>query len=251
MQRRQRRIARIVPALAIFALVGMAATSPFPNARAAAEQNGARQWVAAHIDRLPKTLDAIAALPVAYRKAIVINLADSEREAIWRAHLESFVKPRAELSATQQNIRDSLGITLNETQVAFIQETLASLHGGIGEGTTTEAKKAYAAAVCKKAQTLFSKPVAFRITATIGVAAPMRTPVAKASLINSATDAIRGATVVLGLRHPLQEDCVCSVNSLCDCIGGTCVYSDCKPSWAGCGCMYVFECDGKTCFAAN
>lgn len=251
MQRTRRRMAAIMPALSGMALVAMAATSPFPNARAAAEQAAAREWVARNADHLPKTFEEIAGYPVTYRKAIVVRLTDSESEALWRTHLESFVRNRQDLSPMQLRVREALGVaTLNEEQLSFLKETLESLHAGIGEGTTTETKKAYALEVCKRAKALFPKSVAFRITGVVGAADPMRKAVGKASLVGL-TDAIRGATVKLGLRQAPVEDCGCNSDSTCSCPNDEECLGGCKPTTVGCGCFGVFGCDGGGCFVTQ
>lgn len=211
MQRTGKRLAAVLPALGVLALVGIAATSPFPRESAAAEQAAAREWVAQNAGRLPTTYEGIAALPLTYRKAIMVSLTDSQREAVWRSHLESFVKPRQELTPAQLRVRDSLGITVSEAQWSFIWETLESLRTGIGEGTTSEAKQAYAARVCKKAKLLFPELAAFRVVAAIGVVPDRRKPVGMASLMGDVTAAIREATVTLGLRQHSLVDCAASV----------------------------------------
>lgn len=254
MQRTRKRLAAILPVLTVLAVIATAASRPFPvNKRAVDIQNG-MLWANANKGHLPTSLEEVAALSPGYRKAVLINesVTLAQFEALWRGHLESFVKPVGELTPIQHQIRASLGVALTSVQVAFIRNTLDSLHAGLGAPEDTASRKAWAGALCASVKKLFDKSIAGRIFATVGPLPQDKPAIEQASLISDIATDIRGITVKLGLRKPPMFSCVCSINSICDCPGGTCVYD--VPNCGqipGCGCLSLAECDGAQCWASE
>lgn len=148
MQGIRRKLAVTLPLVAIVALVGIAATSPFPPDAV----DSAKAWVNDNRSHLPKTLEAISELPIQHRKAVLAALTATEREAVWRKHLESFVKPTAELTMIQRRTLATLGDTLSPSEVAFVKAVLDTLHSGFsGDSVAFKKFGKEICAVAKKA----------------------------------------------------------------------------------------------------
>lgn len=247
MQRTRRKLAAILPTIAILAAIGTAASRPFPDESKALEQKEAKAWVEANFDRLPKTLEGVASLEERYRKPFVLKFDGSARVAFWREQMESFIKPRAELTPAQLTVVDAAGIRLNRQQIDFIRAAIDSLEYGVGVGDT-KLRNEFSGRFCPSALRLFPKDVALKIFATAGPYGPAQTKISQASMIEGVTTALANVAVKLGLRQRLLPDCQCAINSVCGCIGGTCVYSDCNTSGTGCGCFFGGMCTGRECF---
>ena len=71
-----------------------------------------KEWYDAHAASLPTNLAEYQALPVMYRSIAYSHLATATRVGLWRAHLESYLKPEA-------------GLT--EAQAAFVRGVVARL----------------------------------------------------------------------------------------------------------------------------
>ncbi len=252
MQRTRRTFLVALPTAAMLTLIVTAATSPFPSNTVATEFRQGRVWADAHRDSLPASLEQISTLPLGYRKAVLTLPAVSieRRELLWRSHLESFIKPAAQLTPTQRHIKEGAG-ELTPAQAAFIRQILDSLHSGLGAAADTSGRKAFATRVCTASKALFSRTVAVKIFATLGPSAPALTRPANASLVAGFAAGIREITIKFGLRKPILPDCACNINSICSCPDDTyCVYENCYMH-PGCGCFWMFDCDGSTCYEAS
>ncbi len=245
MQTTRRRLAAVLPLVTVLTLAGVAATTPFPPDDLLIAYNAAREWVDSNRYDLPKTLESISKLPMEHRKAVVAALTVAERESVWREHLESFVKPNGERTATQRRIVASLGDTLTSAEIAFVKATLDSLHAGFSGDTAK-----FGLATCARMKQLFPRALGAKIFRQIGPATAA-SAVNEAGLVSGFAQTMRTAAVKLGLRRGWPPSCTCALGSLCDCPDKqTCVYSDCFPH-GGCGCFGFFQCEGRSCFAES
>lgn len=96
----------LVPAAAVLltATLGTAAPRHDPPECAVAAA-----WVRAHPDRLPTTLGEFARYDKLHRRAIYDALPPATRQAMWRQHLEGYLRPGSKLTDAQKAaVRDAM-----------------------------------------------------------------------------------------------------------------------------------------------
>jgi len=144
----------LAPAAAVLltATLGSAAAAPEPP-----ECVVAARWVQAHRGALPTTLGEFSRYSILYRRAIYDVLPPATREALWREHLEGFLRP---------------GQPFNEAQRAAIREAITQLPAYTG---AVKPERASADALTAHWLTLFDRQTMKRVFGTLG---PMPAPAA-------------------------------------------------------------------------
>jgi len=140
----------LAPAAAVLltATLGSAAAAPEPP-----ECVVAARWVQVHRGSLPTTLGEFSRYSILYRRAIYDVLPPATREAMWREHLEGFLRS---------------GQPFNEPQRAAIREAIAQLPAYIG----AKPEKASAEALRVHWRTVFDPPTIKRVFGTLGPVPP-------------------------------------------------------------------------------
>jgi len=189
----------------------------------------AGDWVAVHAGSLPQTLDELDQYPLALRRAIFTASSPELQSSFWREQLQRIIEDRKATLSTQQ--RQFL-----ERAIAVLsKEAYASRRLGLKPSKDVETLCAEAKALFPGEAVLFSQLGSKSVTSRF-TAFGYRT-------IEWARSAI--AVHAFG-REGIIPDCDCSVGSWCTC-------SQCHNDYychvvdSGCGCFWVYECDGAGC----
>jgi hypothetical protein len=197
----RKRILAPLAAVLLTATLGSASPAPDPPACVVAAR-----WVGAHRGALPTTLQAFSRYSILYRRAIYDVLPAATRQAMWREHLEGFLRP---------------GQPFTQPQRAAIRQSIEQLPAL----TAPNADHASAVRLRQHLLTLFDQPTYKRVFGTLG-------PVPAAAEQNAMrAEAANG-------RRPL---CDCESND--DCGGGTCAFVLCSFT-TGCGPFWSYTCTG-------
>ena len=62
------------------------------------------EWLDRHPEALPRCLDDIVRFPVAFRRVMINRVSPEVRVRLWRAHLETFLRPSSPLNQSQQEV---------------------------------------------------------------------------------------------------------------------------------------------------
>jgi hypothetical protein len=81
----------------------LAAAFSLVSMEARPEEELAKEWVSSHADRLPKSLEELAAYPDAYRLESFKHLTEQEKSQLWREQTRRFL--RDEQALTSQQVR--------------------------------------------------------------------------------------------------------------------------------------------------
>jgi hypothetical protein len=184
----------------------------------------ANAWVAAHRGNLPETLDALSGYPVAYRKAVFLALPSAKKAELWRAQLQAFSQ--------------TPGITAE--QRAFIDRNIEAL---TPTAYNQHPKTGPLADLCKKIAALF--PVEQR--SAFSVLGPPDPVFTVSGLFVNLSERFRQSYVVRAADRALGRqvgDCSCSAESGCSCITCWPPPQGCNTSNWGCGCEWLYQCDG-------
>jgi hypothetical protein len=235
-------------------LLLVAATRPVAPSHLAVVQQEARAWVEANKSALPTTYDAVSQQPYEYRKAIWHTLTLPQMEALWRKQLDAFVLPTEQLTDAQRAVRAGLSKPLTDQQRAFIRVALDSLHQMFSDALPDEQRTELANRMCAYKKAIFDAELGAEVFARLGAPdssyiqlskpAPKPASVIPANVLAAVR---RLAEKVMLAPKPLMNDCACNQGSNCECSGGACtqVQGDCNAiSSNGCGCFWLFVCNG-------
>jgi hypothetical protein len=175
----------------------------------------ATAWAASHRDRLPATLEALAAYPMDYQKAIVKAMPAADKSRLWRAHLQTMLDRE----------------TLTDKQRALINDTIVKVTPASFEGANPPE-------ICNDIIAAFPD---FRQRKMMVTLASMAEPatVAHASWVTFA-ERVRSSVTV----HARAKECNCRGLGICECafLEG-CDQEQCTPSPDDCGCIWSGPCD--------
>jgi hypothetical protein len=151
----------LAPVLAVLLTATLGSASPAPDPP---ECVVAAAWVRAHHNALPTTLAELSRFSITYRRAIYGELPAATRAALWREHLEGFLRPGQPLTGPQR---------------AALREVIAQLPAL----TAKRADPARARSLGKHLAGIFGRDLGRQIVATLGPAsAPARTADARRPL---------------------------------------------------------------------
>jgi len=257
-----RRTVGLAGAMAFSSLVALGAATPSAQPGSVAELQQAESWVSDHIGVLPIGLEPVSRMPKAYRKVVFSALSPEQKVAMRREHLESFILPEWDLSATQKLILAGLeGARLNEDQKRFIQIAIDSLPVLYDPSLGQIEREALANRLCGVKSTLFTPAMATVIFVFVGpipngserppsLKGERSSDYAVASVLggveNLLTKAINRLTA--GANPGAIFYCNCNKCSWCDCPSGvTCPEASggctVPPNSLNCGCFDTFPCN--------
>jgi hypothetical protein len=140
----------IAPVLAVLLTTTLGSASPKPEPP---ECVVAAAWVRAHHDQLPTTLAGLSRHSTLYRRAIYVALAPATREAMWREHMEGYLRP---------------GTTLTEAQQAEVRRVITQLPAL----TAAHPDRALSRRLLAELSTRFDRPLLKQVFIQLGGPAP-------------------------------------------------------------------------------
>ncbi len=184
----------------------------------------AEEWVAMHSADLPNTLAELESFPEAYRRAIFRGLDADVRSALWQSQL---ARLRSEL--------------LTAEQAAFLRRVEQALSpAAFRRGTTgnTTLKT-----LCEASAQYFDVHARHRLFGRLGSSATGygSARAAAITLQVALNDLLRPIAAQDDGAIEVQLPCHCANNSGCDI---PCGNYDCRTFDDGCGCLYMWACDG-------
>ena len=157
----------------------------------------AAAWVRAHHDELPTTLAGLSRHSKLYRRAIYDVLPPATREALWREHLEGYLRP---------------GSPLTEPQKAAVREVIAQLPAL----TAVHPDRAVGTRLKAQLPTQFDRPLLREVFVQLGGPAPAQPATGSANSRKPVCDCADDGECSLG------ETCkpvICSFTTGCG-VGG-------------------------------
>jgi hypothetical protein len=227
-----------------------------------------RAWAQENPGTLPTTLSAISAYSIDYRKAIQTQLSQSQRAALWREQLNTFLLPAESLSPIQRRMVTDIGAPLTEGQRLVIRAARDSIDLVFDTTLAVQTRDSLSQRLCERGRTVFSRRQSERIFATLGPSAPIRASTASDPTLDALSAGPPRLTVlhaavgggvgklygivvrsITGNRKagPLCQGgactCNCHIGSFCD--GGGCYQYMCLvPNENCCGCFNRHVCNG-------
>ena len=122
MAHRSRRVLRMVLSVSALLLATSGAALSFVDTRPSNVR--AAEWARGMGTSLPRTLDALSAYPVAFRKAAFRELTPAERSQLWHEHLEVFRNTHA-LTKEQLGLLSRLNSVLTPEIYAGVETSVA------------------------------------------------------------------------------------------------------------------------------
>jgi hypothetical protein len=180
------------------------------------------RWVEANAHALPTTLADISSYPVTYRKAIFASLPPDTRRSLWQEQLRRHIDSHPKLEISKRQFLERLIVTL--TQVEF----------GV-RNAGAEPPAALKAACSEAASILTGDEKA--LLSTLGPSLPTF-----ASLESKRLRLAFSLSDLVTLNASRIPDCECHKTSWCSCDDCTTVL--CYGSEEGCGCFWVWPCNG-------
>lgn len=208
------------------AMLSLGSVLALVDTRPVAER--ARDWAAANATSLPATLDELSRYPVPFRVAAFQEMSPEERSRIVRQHL-SRVEARYSLTQAQRQL---------------INTMIAELGPEAYSDTGHAAAQARLGPICSTIQQLFS-PEQRAVLGTLGPQTPSESRLRQ--WIRSAKAVAAPYLVDAKASARTSQFCSCAIQTSCSgCAleGGICQSGDCTPTGYGCGCGFVWSCDG-------
>jgi hypothetical protein len=238
-----------------FAAASIAAWRPEAPTQSQLLREEAVVWVQAHRDAFPTTFTAYASLPSPMRKAIYQELSWPARQALWQEHLDAYLLPDDLLSPIQRRTLHELDKPLTARQKTLIQELRDSvLPRAFQLGLSDGQRRQVAGRLCEMGQVHLGRTKAYQILGNLGPIDSSFTalirleakPPARIMSVAGTTHLTRVALSKFGLYR--FTTCYCSISSFCDCGDGSyCVNPHCASQQNGCGCFFLYACDGSEC----
>lgn len=186
----------------------------------------AARWVESHRALLPTTLEGLSSYPMLYRKAAYRALTTTQRRAVWREHLSTFLGPASPLNARQQASLRGIMTRLDQ----YVDTTRQSRAAQRRDGLTS-----------MQLRVQFGDRLARAMFATLGPSDPEPNELVAKALRQ--TGALRASDPKASIQHP---NCACSGASDWCSGSSTCNGSniECITSGSGCGTFWCYSCDG-------
>lgn len=207
----RRRLLSLGAGAGIAAGLILAGKAPALAAPDSAARAAARNWASAHPVPRPGVYDEFGRQGLATRRAIFAEVSPTMRSHLWTEQLARYRSARAGLTPEQARILDEAGrIVSDETVFRQPDAEVQEIVGAL-EAAAIEA---------------FGRGEACQLLYTLG---PVEAAAAEPRL---AADAQPAAT------------CNCRRNNSCD---TDCLCVGCSTTWPGCGCFWVYTCNGLRC----
>lgn len=247
-------ITPVVSALTALVIVTIAAARPAAPTRTELMERDASRWVDTHRKGLPTTYDEYSALSLPVRKNIYRVISWGDRQRLWQQHIEAFLLPENQLSPAQRETVRRLPHPLTATQKAWLRTHLDSVVSRAYDARLTQPQReAIGRRDCKQSKQVLGD-LAFQVIGNLG---PLDT--AYVSLVKSEVQAHQASIVNFEhVRNWVRTNlatfgvvkignCECNTDSFCSCsLAGSCAGGDCSH-WVGCGCDWMYTCDGTRC----